>query len=102
MRLKALALLTMTAGLATGLIETTGPAAAQTAASRDSATSSTSTRSKSTDLSAQRRRVPHVTVYPIYRPRLLYRQCVDWYVVEARVATGPTVVPRIRCWWVRG
>jgi len=97
MRWKALTLLTVAAGLAMSLVETTGPAAAQTAVSRDSAALSTST-----DVSAQRRRPPRVTVYPIYRERLLYRQCVDWYVVEARVATGPTVVPRIRCWWVRG
>jgi hypothetical protein len=28
----------------------------------------------------------------------LYRQCVDWHVIEHR-ATGDTVVPRMRCWW---
>jgi len=28
----------------------------------------------------------------------LYRQCVDWHVIEHRF-TGDTVVPRMRCWW---
>jgi len=28
----------------------------------------------------------------------LYRQCVDWHVIERR-ASGDTVVPRTRCWW---
>jgi hypothetical protein len=28
----------------------------------------------------------------------LYRQCVDWHVIEHRPA-GDTVVPRTRCWW---
>ncbi len=58
-----------------------------------------------TEVSSQQRvrRAPsRITVYPRnYQPRPLYRQCVDGYVVEAR-ATGPTVVPRERCWWVRG
>jgi hypothetical protein len=30
--------------------------------------------------------------------RQLYRQCMDWHVIEHR-ATGDTVVPRMRCWW---
>jgi hypothetical protein len=53
-----------------------------------------------TDFSAQqrlRRAPPRFTVHPYSR---LYRQCVDWYAVEAR-ASGPTVVPQMRCWWVR-
>ena len=97
MRRKMVALLTVAVGLGWSLVVTAdNPAAAETTMVRSAA--------PSTDVSAQRRyrRVPpRVTVYPIYRPRLLYRQCTDWYVVEAR-ATGPTVVPRIRCWWVRG
>jgi hypothetical protein len=28
----------------------------------------------------------------------LYRQCVDWHVIEHR-ATGDTVVPQTRCRW---
>jgi hypothetical protein len=54
--------------------------------------------SSATDFSAQRRyrRAPaRLTVYPWWR---YYRQCVDWYAVEAR-ASGPTVVPQMRCRW---
>jgi hypothetical protein len=58
----------------------------------------------STELSAQRRpryrrSATRIFVYPAYRARPLYRQCVDWYAVEHRVA-GDTVVPHMRCWWV--
>jgi len=57
-----------------------------------------------TELSAQARPRYHgartrIFVYPAYRARPLYRQCVDWYAVERRVA-GDTVVPHMRCWWV--
>jgi len=42
------------------------------------------------------RRTPlRVEVTPSAR---LYRQCIDWHVIERR-ATGDTVVPRARCWW---
>jgi len=95
MRSKALALLTVTAGLAIGAVTAaTSPATAQTTVRSKAA--------PATDMSAQRRRPPRVVIYPIYPYRTMYRQCADGYVVEQRVATGPTVVPRIRCWWVRG
>jgi hypothetical protein len=29
------------------------------------------------------------------------RRCVDWYATEHR-PSGTVVVPRMRCWWVRG
>jgi hypothetical protein len=38
---------------------------------------------------------PRVQVTPTRR---LHRECVDWYTVEQR-ASGPTVVPNMRCWW---
>jgi hypothetical protein len=38
---------------------------------------------------------PRIVVTPAHR---LVRNCVDIYVVERR-ATGPTVVPDMRCWW---
>jgi hypothetical protein len=42
------------------------------------------------------RRAPlRIEVTPSAR---LYRQCVDWHVVEHR-ATGDTVVPRMQCRW---
>jgi hypothetical protein len=31
-------------------------------------------------------------------PSRLYRQCIDWHVIEHR-ATGDTVVPRMQCRW---
>jgi hypothetical protein len=95
MRWKAFALLAAVAGLAIGAVT----------AATEEASAQTTVRNKAapaTDASAQRRRPPRVVIYPIYPYRTMYRQCVDGYVVEQRVATGPTVVPRIRCWWVRG
>ena len=96
MRWTAFALLAVTAGLAIGAVgSATNPAAAEPTVRNTAA--------PVTDMSAQRvRRPPRVIVHPIYRYRTMYRQCADGYVVEQRVATGPTVVPRIRCWWVRG
>jgi hypothetical protein len=38
---------------------------------------------------------PRIVIRPAARP---YRHCVDEYLVERR-ATGPTVVPNMRCWW---
>jgi hypothetical protein len=43
----------------------------------------------------QRRAPLRIEVTP---PARLYRQCVDWHVIERR-ATGDTVVPQARCWW---
>jgi hypothetical protein len=61
------------------------------------------------------RRPPHVTVTPrepavrLYPSPNLYdypgpgyvRQCTSWLAQEAR-PSGTVVVPRMRCWWVRG
>ncbi len=49
-----------------------------------------------TEMSAQGR--PQIRVYP---GRLLYRECAFRLVQEWR-PTGLYVVPRQRCWWVRG
>jgi hypothetical protein len=50
------------------------------------------------DLSAQARRTPRLRVTP---GRLLYRDCAFRLVQEFR-PSGTVVVPRMRCWWVRG
>ncbi|MEA2929829.1 MAG: hypothetical protein QOG38_2257 [Hyphomicrobiales bacterium] len=50
----------------------------------------------SSELSAQSR--PRLRVYP---GRLLYRECSFRLVQEWR-PNGIYVVPRQRCWWVRG
>jgi hypothetical protein len=47
------------------------------------------------------RRAPlriEVTPSRLLYPERLYRQCLDWHVIEHRPA-GDTVVPRTRCWW---
>ena len=44
----------------------------------------------------QRRPPLRIVVTP---SRPVQRQCVDWHVIERR-ATGNTVVPQMRCWWV--
>jgi hypothetical protein len=49
------------------------------------------------EFSAQAR--PRLRVYP--GRRLLYRDCDFWLAQEWR-PSGPVVVPRQRCWWVRG
>ena len=46
------------------------------------------------------------TAYPLPYPHEnpgpnAVRQCVDRYVTELR-PSGPIIVPRMRCWWVRG
>jgi hypothetical protein len=46
----------------------------------------------------RRRARPQVYVRP---GRLLYRRCVGWLAVEHRLS-GTVIVPRERCWWVRG
>ena len=50
------------------------------------------------DLSAQQRVRPRIRVYP---GRLLYRECTFRLVQEWR-PSGTVIVPRQRCWWVRG
>ena len=52
----------------------------------------------SQDLSSQERRPSRLRVYP---GRLLYRDCTFRLAQEWR-PSGPVVVPRQRCWWVRG
>jgi hypothetical protein len=61
-------------------------------------------RNRSTDVSAQGevrylRTPPRITVTP--GTRLLYRDCEDALVQEFR-PSGTVLVPRMRCWWVRG
>ncbi len=41
---------------------------------------------------------PRIEVNP--RP-LLYRRCVDWYVLQYR-SSGTVLFPEQHCWWVRG
>jgi len=41
---------------------------------------------------------PRIEVNP--RP-LLYRHCVDWYVLQYR-PSGTVLFPEQHCWWVRG
>lgn len=53
-----------------------------------------------TEWSAQRRPRARTRI-DIYRPRLITRQCTDWYVEERR-PSGTVITPRMRCWWVRG
>ena len=53
-----------------------------------------------------RRRTPRprtrITVTPDQaRGRLLYRDCTAWLEKEFR-PSGTVIVPRERCWWVRG
>ena len=50
------------------------------------------------ELSAQARPRARLRVYP---GRLLYRDCTFRLVQQAR-PDGVFVVPRQRCWWVRG
>jgi len=53
------------------------------------------------DYSAQIRRTPpRVRVYP-RGGRLLYRDC-DFHLAQEWRPSGPVIVPRQRCWWVRG
>jgi hypothetical protein len=59
-----------------------------------------------TDLSAQAtappRRIPRIEVRPYYSypgPDAV-RECRAWLAQELR-PSGPVVVPRMRCWWVR-
>ena len=54
------------------------------------------------DISAQARRVserPRIRVTP--GRRLHHRECDSWLQREWR-PSGPVVVPKMRCWWVRG
>jgi hypothetical protein len=52
------------------------------------------------DLAAQKKKRPHVTIYPrrIYPGPNAKRQCRSWLTKEYRVS-GPVIVPQMRCWW---
>lgn len=53
------------------------------------------------ELSAQAQRPrTRLRVYPDRRPKL-YRDC-DFRLVQQWRPGGPVIVPRQRCWWVRG
>ena len=52
----------------------------------------------SSEFSAQSRPRARFRVYP---GRLLYRDCRFWLAQEWR-PSGTVIVPRQRCWWVRG
>ena len=56
------------------------------------------TASAASDFSAQSQPRARLSVYP---GRLLYRECSFKLVQEWR-PSGVYVVPRQRCWWVRG
>ena len=66
------------------------PAGAETAPAAGTAASS--------DLSAQTRPRARLRVYP---GRLLYRDC-NFRLVQEWRPSGTVIVPRQRCWWVRG
>jgi len=51
-----------------------------------------------TEFSSQARARPRLRVYP---GRLLYREC-DFRLVRQTRPDGTFIVPRQRCWWVRG
>jgi hypothetical protein len=67
------------------------PAAAETAPTTKGAAASS-------EISAQSRPRARLRVYP---GRLLYRECTFKLVQEWR-PSGIVIVPRQRCWWVRG
>jgi hypothetical protein len=54
-----------------------------------------------TDVSAQRRPRRARLRIDVRPARPMYRDCVAWLVVEPR-PSGPVIVPRERCRWVRG
>jgi hypothetical protein len=56
------------------------------------------------DMSAQERPRTRLRVTPLRRApldRRATRQCQDWYETEYR-PSGTVIVPKMRCWWVRG
>jgi hypothetical protein len=59
---------------------------------------------RASDVSAQQRPPTRLRVTPLRRApldRRAYRQCQDWYETEHR-PSGTVIVPKMRCWWVRG
>jgi hypothetical protein len=60
--------------------------------------------SRASDISAQDRPRTRLRVTPLRRApldRRAYRQCEDWLATEHR-PSGTVIVPKMRCWWVRG
>ena len=83
--------MTRTTLLAAMLVLAVAPAAAEAApAAKETVVAS--------DLSAQSRPRARLRVTP---GRLLYRECVFKLVPQWR-PSGTVIVPRQRCWWVRG
>ena len=72
-------------------------AAAPIPAAADETVAALPTAAAPSDVSAQSRR-PRIRVYP---GRLLYRECTFRLVQQWR-PSGTVIVPRQRCWWVRG
>ncbi|MDB5599661.1 MAG: hypothetical protein JWN71_1705 [Xanthobacteraceae bacterium] len=84
--------------LATALLAFAVPAGAQQPAS------GTGVSARGSDVSAQQRPRTRLRVTPLRRAPLdqrAYRQCQDWYETEYR-PSGTVIVPKMRCWWVRG
>jgi hypothetical protein len=75
---------------AVAVLAVTPAAAEPTVKTRETAASS--------DVSAQSRPRARLRVYP---GRLLYRDC-DFKLVQEWRPSGTVIVPRQRCWWVRG
>jgi hypothetical protein len=89
--------------LATALLAFTVPAGAQQPAS-GTGVSAPSSSARGLDVSAQQRPRTRLRVTPLRRAPLdqrAYRQCQDWYETEYR-PSGTVIVPKMRCWWVRG
>jgi hypothetical protein len=76
----------------------TGASAQTAGATQRSAAGADAAEAFAQDRPRYRRDRPVVTVRP---GRLLYRRCVGWLAVEHRLS-GTVLVPRERCWWVRG
>jgi hypothetical protein len=88
--------------LAVTLLALAVPASAQQPVSGTVVVSPGSARAS--DVSAQQRPPTRLRVTPLRRApldRRAYRQCQDWYETEYR-PSGTVIVPKMRCWWVRG
>jgi hypothetical protein len=84
--------------LAVALMAFTVPAGAQ------QTVTGTGVSTRASDVSAQQRPRTRITVRPLRRApldRRATRQCEDWLATEYR-PSGTVIVPKMRCWWVRG
>ena len=89
--------------LAVTLLALAVPASAQQPVS-GTVVASPSGAARASDMSAQERPRTRLRVTPLRRvplDRRAYRQCQDWYETEHR-PSGTVIVPKMRCWWVRG